>query len=347
MKKSIIGAAILAVCAFICVLIFTTKNQDVAVIKPENREIKNEIEISGKVQAKNTFTVTNTETAEIKYVYVKLGDTVKKGDTLYTLDDDGLEEQLEELKSLQTNATDTTEASKILEKAQQGMDYSAFNTAIEEAKAEQAALVATTTTNQISAQIAQIEKQLEAKKVKSVIDGTVVTIGVKKGEIVVAGQQSATIADVENKYVTAYVMQQDYNNVTEGTEVTLQDEQTGLCLTGIVTYKDYLAKETAETDAVSQYKIEIMPNETIGNAIGSSVSVFICIEKRESTLSLPLTCVLKDNESTYVYIREKGKIKKRTIVTGLRDDNYIEVLNGVDENTSVLSDPSEYTKGEE
>ncbi len=346
MKKSIIGAAIIAVCGLICVLIFTTKNQDIAVIKPEHREIKNEIELSGKVQANNIFVVKNTETAEIKYVYVKVGDTVKKGDTLYTLDDGGLEDQLEQLKNAQNELQNSTDASAILENAQQGMDYGAFNNAIEKAKTEQTAQASTTTASQISTQIAQIEKQLEAKKIRSSIDGTVVAMEAKEGEIAFIGQQSATIADITDKYVTAYVMQQDYNSVKEGMEVTLQDEQTGLNIVGTVTYKDYLAKVTTETDAVSQYKIEISPKESISNAIGSNVSVFICIEKRENTISLPLTCVQKDSESTYVYVKENGKIKKRTVVTGLRDDNYIEILSGINENTFVVSDPATYAQEE-
>ena len=335
----LLGAAVIAMCAFISILFFASESKNIETINPEYRDIKNEIELSGKIQSKNIYKVTSTETAKVDYVYVKAGDEVKKGDTLYTLDSNELEKQLEQLKSLQETSSKTDNDNEMLKNAQNCMDYEAFNNAIREAKAKQ---TSTSTSAQLSAQIAGLEEQLEAKKIKSTIDGTVVLVNVKEDQVVMAGAQSITVADVDDKYVTAYIMQQDYNSVNEGMKITLQDEQTGLNLNGTVTYKDYIAQETVSTDSVSQYKIEVESNETIKNAIGSNITINICIENRENTLTLPLTCVLKDDDSAYIYIKEDGAIKKVNVETGLRDDDYIEILNGVDKYTSVVSDPTKY-----
>lgn len=344
MKKSVIGAAILLMFAFVGVLVFTTKSKNVKVLNPECRNIKNEIELSGKVQAKNIYEVTSTDTAKVTNVYVKAGDEVNKGDTLYALDSTELENQLSELKSTQAASASMNDSQSVIKNAQNGMDYEAFNNAIKEAEAEKAS---TSTSSQLNAQIEKLEEQIEATKIKSTIDGIVVSVNVREDQVIPAGVNSITVADVDDKYVTAYIMQQDYNSVSEGMEVTLKDEQTGFSINGTVTYKDYIAQQSSDVDAVSQYKIEIESNESIKNAIGSNITVYICIEKRENTLSLPLACVLKDDESTYIYIKEEdGSINRVNIQTGLRDDDYIEILSGVDEHTLVVSDPTEYMEAD-
>lgn len=341
MKRYVVVISFLAVCLLTGVLIFSGGNKEYETINPAHRDIKNEIELSGKIQAKDIFAVKNIETSEIEYVYVKAGDTVKKGDILYTLSDGGLKQQLEKLKETQTASATAPISNDLFKSAQSGMSYEQFNSAVEKSKATEAS---TSSSSQLQSQIEQLEEKIEAKNIRSAIDGTVVAINVKKGEIVFAGENSATIANVEKKYIIAYVMQQDYNNVKEGMQVTLQDEQTGLDITGTVTFKDIIAKESTDTDSASQYKLEIEPDDTMKNAIGSSVSVFICIEKRENTLSILLSCVVKSSNSTYVYIKKDGVIKKTEVETGLRDDEYIEILSGLSETDEVLSDPSEYSK---
>lgn len=337
MKKSIVGALVIVVCAFAWIFVFSVKNKEIATIKPQYRDIKNEIELSGKVQSENIYNVTSTLTAQVENVFIKIGDKVQKGDTLYQLDDGGLGEQLEELKQ-ELEASSETSGSDIIVSAQSGMDYEALNSLVEQERVKQAG--ALSAQSQLSAQIEKIEQQIESTKIKSTIDGVVVAIDVKQGEVVASGQRSVTVADIENKYVSAFIMQQDYNNVFEGMKVTIQDEQTGASVLGEVTYKDYIARETTDSDSVSQYRIEIQPKGTIKNAIGSNINVYITLEERKNTLSLPLTCVQKDAQGTYVYIKESGKIKRADIETGLRDDENIEILRGIDENANVLSDPS-------
>gem|GEM_PF-5324569 len=339
MKKSVIGAVVIIAFIIIGIFIFTSKNKDVAVINPQYRDIKSKIELSGKVQAKNIYHVTSAQTAKVDYVFVEIGDAVKKGDILYQLDDEGLSDKLKDLE-IAMEASSNLADSDILKNAQKGMNYEAFNSAVEKAKAAQTS--SSSTQSQLSTQLSQIEQQIEAKKIRSTIDGVVVAVNVKTGETIVSGQHSITVADIEDKYVTAYIMQQDYNNVAEGMEVTLSDDQTGLTLTGTVTYKDYIATETSDSDSVSQYRIEIEPNDTLKNAIGSNITVYITLEERKDTLSLPLTCVQKDESSVYVYIKENNIVKRVNIETGLRDDNYIEILSGINENTEVVSEPSEY-----
>ena len=46
---------------------------------------------------------------------------------------------------------------------------------------------------------------------------------------------------------------------------------------------------------------------------------------------------LKPDE--YVFVLENGKAKLRKVKTGIQDNNYIEILNGLEKGTEIISGP--------
>ena len=68
----------------------------------------------------------------------------------------------------------------------------------------------------------------------------------------------------------------------------------------------------------------------------------VIIEKVENTLVIPLTCLFTENGSQYVYLKESGKIARRNVSTGERNDKVIIIKSGLKENDKILmSKPSD------
>lgn len=96
-----IKIAIIAVSVLFCITLFIGPEEvtTFVTVKPTFQEIKNEVEFSSNVYPKKFVKYDLGDVEEIKKVYVKEGDSVKKGDTLVQLDDSDEREQLNSAKS--------------------------------------------------------------------------------------------------------------------------------------------------------------------------------------------------------------------------------------------------------
>ncbi len=87
---------------------------------------------------------------------------------------------------------------------------------------------------------------------------------------------------------------------------------------------------------------------------GMSTSVEIITQRVKDALSIPIECVTVredlgiDSDSTktapvknqeYVFLVESGKAKVTPVKTGIQDDEYIEILSGLEEGAEVISGP--------
>jgi RND family efflux transporter MFP subunit len=62
----------------------------------------------------------------------------------------------------------------------------------------------------------------------------------------------------------------------------------------------------------------------------------IIIEKDERVLTIPLPCLFSENGKQFVYLKESGKILKRDVITGERNDKVVVVKSGLNENDRIL-----------
>ena len=67
----------------------------------------------------------------------------------------------------------------------------------------------------------------------------------------------------------------------------------------------------------------------------------IIIEKVENALVIPLPCLFTENGIQYVYVKESGKISRRNVKTGERNDKVIIIKSGLKENDKILMNKPE------
>jgi RND family efflux transporter MFP subunit len=68
---------------------------------------------------------------------------------------------------------------------------------------------------------------------------------------------------------------------------------------------------------------------------GMFAKATITRQAANNVLAIPAEAVLEDSHK-YVFIVENGKAVKRTVTTGLADDNYIEITSGLSEGDRVI-----------
>jgi HlyD family secretion protein len=240
--------------------------------------------------------------------------------------------------------------------------------------AEQTVLSAEYSIKSAEASLKEANENLIKTSVYAPMSGTISMLNVEKGERVVGtelmtGTEMLRIADLSKMEVLVEVNENDIVRVRESDTAVIElDAYMDKKFKGIVTEIANSAKTAGmSTDQVTSFEVKILLLEDSykdlfekGNNIpfrpGMSASADIQTEIKFDVLSLPIqaittridtinksdTAVLENKnkepkEVAFVY--EDGKVKQVKVVTGIQDNNYIEILEGLKEDDEVVAAP--------
>jgi multidrug efflux pump subunit AcrA (membrane-fusion protein) len=63
----------------------------------------------------------------------------------------------------------------------------------------------------------------------------------------------------------------------------------------------------------------------------------IIMEQLENVITIPLNCLFTENEKQFVYIKQSGKISRRNVTIGERNDKSVVIKSGLKENDLILT----------
>lgn len=182
---------------------------------------------------------------------------------------------------------------------------------------------------EIQTNIDQLEEKLDDYTLTSPIDGIVIEKTMKKGDIAQPGLPLVTIADNGTLYVDVDIDGMFIHEIKEGQNVRLSvTENKDMQYTGRV---KRMSDTGTEENGVTYYTVRIELDDITGLISGMSMDVEI-ITGEKDTQYLPADAVSGDK----VKIKDGNKVVERDIQTGIKNDLYIEVLSGIDEDTEVL-----------
>jgi HlyD family secretion protein len=222
---------------------------------------------------------------------------------------------------------------------------------------------------QMEAGLREINEQLSKTTINSPMDGTVGGLSVEKGERVLGsgysqGTTLMTIADLNNMEATVEVDENDVVLISLGDTAYIKVDAFGeRKFLGVVTEIGNAAKTTAQgtQEQVVNFdvKIKIIDAEKKLKP-GMSCTAEIRTETKTNVLSVPIQSVtsregmqqkpvqeegskaVSDKKAEkkvteIVFVVENGKAKQKVVKTGLSNDNYIEIIEGLKENEEVVS----------
>lgn len=197
--------------------------------------------------------------------------------------------------------------------------------------------VAESDVKQQAAQLRVAELNLAHSTVRAPINGTVMELLVKPGELVQPGMMVARITRLEGLYVKALVDEVDLSrlNVGQSAEITFDT----------VPDKKFDAHLFEISPGVSVEKLKSR-NVTIKLRIvepplflrpGMSADVEIKVETLKNVLYVPTQAIMtKDNEQ-FVYVIDAGKVAKRVVVTSGSNWDSTGIRKGLSEDEVVIA----------
>lgn len=208
------------------------------------------------------------------------------------------------------------------------------------------------------------------------IDGTISKLGVELGERVVGTQQMAgteilRVANLNSMEVEVDVNENDIVKVSIGDSAKVEvDAYLRREFKGIVTSIANSAEQTMTADQVTNFKVKVRilpesyqdllkdrPENFSPFRPGMTATVDIITNKRENVVGVPISSIVikTDTSSTRqttpsrdaltserfecIFIKSGDEAKLRVVETGIQDNQFIEIVKGLEEGEEVIIGP--------
>jgi len=283
------------------------------------------IELQGKIDALNIAFVTprNGSGGQVKAIYVKKGDLVKKGQLLLKLDDALLTQQLATAKQQNAYAQDLYNRRKNLWEQQIGSEVEL--------------ITAKNQLDQTQRQVEFVNKQIELTNVYADINGVADDVNIRLGEFF-SGNNQIRIVNTTDLKAIAQVPENYLGKVNVGSNVKViipelnnKTIDTKISVTG----KTIDASNRGfYIETKLPYEKDLYPNQVALIKIQDYTT--------QKALTIPLNTLQNDEKGKYVMVAVKAGERfisvKKPIVIGLMYGDQVEVLSGIQAGDQVITD---------
>jgi HlyD family secretion protein len=230
------------------------------------------------------------------------------------------------------------------------------------------------TVHSAEASLKEANENLFKTSVYAPMDGTITLLNVEKGERVVgtelmSGTEMMRVADLKRMEVLTEVNENDIVRIKLNDSANIEvDAFPDRKFKGFVSEIANSAKTTGiSADQVTNFEVKILLSESsyidlMAGGIeqpfrpGMSASVDIITATKIQVITVPLqavtlmadslikadsikTSLTGDDAEEVVFVFNKGKVKTTIVSTGIQDNDYIEILAGLEENAEIVTAP--------
>lgn len=333
--------------------------------KAEFGDITKRVEAVGEIYATELVAVGAQVGGEIKKLYVKLGDVVKKGDMIAEIDSrsqqntvDNRKAQLDIYEASLDSANIALQSANAELKRQQGLKRSGATSTKEFQNAKQNAAAAKARVAELKAQIKQAKIALSTAlidlgytKITAPMDGTIVSVRIEQGQTINSVQSAPTlvnIADLSEVKMKIQISEGDITKIRPGAKVryTILSEPSRSFEAkidsidpGLTTLSDgsYSSSGTGSSSAVYYYAQCLIKNEDKLLRIGMSTQNSIDIASASNAIIVPTLAIKTQKGKKFIQVLKDGKPQKREITTGISDSLSTQVLSGVSQGEEVIT----------
>lgn len=300
-----------------------SQNTVVRAEEPETGSIYLTTELTGTVEPDDVVHVYAKASGDITAVYVKAGDTVTKGQVLFTIDTEQVANAKNSVDSAQVNLQKAQSDLARMQILYDGGDLS-------DQEYEQYTNAVKTAQLQYNSAKTSYDQQVSYSSVTAPISGKVESCSAEVYDRANMNGELCVISGEGEKKVTFYVTQRMLENLAVGD--SLEVEKSGNTYNAVITEIN-----TMVDDATGMFKVEAQLAEASDAATGSTVKLTVTTGKAENVMTIPVDAVYYSGGKAYVYLYEDGKAKKASIEVGINDDDYVEVTDGLSADDLVVS----------
>lgn len=334
-------------------------------ILPETTEITESVYASGKVLSQDQYTVYSTVNGILQRIHIREGDSIQKGQLLFELESSasGLQSENARLAMELTEQNNRQNSDKLQEmewNVRMARDKMRLDSAVyfkqralwnqkigSEIELEQKKLsyqnalaayeVALKRLRQLSTQLknerdrARVNFDLSQKnltdfRINSAIDGKIYSILKEEGELITPQMPLAVLGASGQFYIELDISETDINKIRIGQIVLLtldsyRDKVFQAKVSGIAPFMNDRTRNFTVEALFLEKPEQLFPNLT--------VEANILIQTKKNALTIPADYLTPEGE---VWV---GKKEKRKVKTGLKDNEKVEILEGLSKGEKI------------
>lgn len=379
MKRALVIGAAVVVLVLILVMSLSAgdgKGKTIEAEKVARREVVARVKASGTIDPRTKVEIQSKVIGEIVALPVKEGDTVKAGQVLLEVEKEQYLAARDQAKAVLDQATVNLERARA-ELANEELNHARMVDLQEEGVASQDGLdrarlardsaeIAVRsqreTIRQAQSAFQRSLDDLERTTIRSPMDGVVTALNVEKGETAVmgtmnfAGSVLMTVGDLAELLAEVEVAESEVVNLAVGQKATIRvDALPDTALSGRVT--EIGSSGLKQVDVV-KFRVRVAldsPDPRVKP--GMTAKAEITTAQAPGALAIPQQAVqtrwldakgkevarregdTSQREATVVYLLAGGKSLRREVKTGIHDELWVEVTEGLAEGDLVITGP--------
>jgi len=288
---------------------------------------------SGTIEAVKSANIGTRLMGYVANVNVKIGDKVKKGDLLLSINSADLKAKKGQIKAQIIRAQSYfTNAKK---------DYERFTQLFKENSASQKELDNITTNyEQAKAGLEaamQMQKEIDANlayaDIKAPFDGVITGKMIDNGDLANPGMPLLSIENTHNYLVKTFVNENQIDKIHKGDVVNLKVKSNNQILKGVISEISISSKNSG-----GLYEVKININNPINIYSGMFVSVDFLGSSDANTITIPKSALIHKGQLSGVYtVSLQHTAILRWLRLGKTYGNAIEILSGLNKNENIIT----------
>ncbi len=295
----------------------TSVSVDVLVINRET--LQNQIFASGTILPNEEVDLKAELSGRLVALHIQEGATVKKGQLIAKINDRDLKAQLQKVGFNQDLAK------KIEGRQQKLLNIEAINLQDYDVTANDI--------NVLEAEKEVLAAQLEKTEIRAPFSGRIGLKNISQGAFVSPGTSIVTITQSNPVKVEFDVPEKYARAIRTGSTIKFRLNSDQLERTAKVVALDPKIDETLRTQKVRA--LASNPSEQI--VPGMFVKVNVNLEANNSAIMIPTNAIVPVLKGKKVYVKRNGKAQEVMITTGLRTDDRVEILEGLQPGDSLIT----------
>lgn len=294
------------------------------------QNISDTLELSGKVRADQSATLRFLAGGLVTYLGPKEGDTIKKWQTLASVDSRQLQKTLEQklnLYAIQRGTFDQT-----IDDNDNSIPGGELGMTLQRLLAKNQ--------YQLDNTVKDVEYQdlyLKLSRLSSPIAGVLVQSPITTANVQVSAADIWIVIDPFSLYLSADLDETDLKRVSVGQKViVVLDAYPDQRITSTVASVAYSPKETT-TGTTYEVKISLPQDFRESLRLGLNGNAGLVLSQKDQALTLPASAITNINGKSSVYIKSGSKYVEKNIETGIENGGVVEILVGVSEGDHVYA----------
>jgi len=309
----------------------------VKVYKVTRQRVSEKLIYTATLEAWKRQAITPDISGKVARIYVSEGDRVGKGQLLAELDTRSTRLQLEQAEAALAIAKANYEDARrnlermeklFKEKAVSEQQYEKVRLAFEAAQAQK---------DQAEVALNLAKHSLEVSIMRAPFDGVIASKNLEEGDVInpmmggfSASSSVLTLVDYSKIKARFDVSPIDAQRIARGQKIYLES----FIVPGQQFEGQITAVNTSADPQTKKFRIEaVFNNPGMILKPGTFGQIILEVSTRENSLAVPQRAIL---ENSYVLVAEGNKAVKKTVTTGLRNTELIEVVSGLNEGDLVI-----------